>query len=308
MDSFKIRFWGVRGSYPVPGPETTKIGGNTSCVEIKINNELVIIDAGTGIIKLGNKLVKESLKDKEPIKATILFSHMHHDHNQGFPFFKPAYIGTSVLYLFGPKFFQEDIAEVLARAMLPPFFPVELSELNSAKVIHNINEAEIIIIQPNTGTNPQIFNKYRDDYIINDDDIVIEIIKGYAHPKGGIIFYKIKYKNRSVVYASDTEGYLWGDQKLIEFAQGCDILIHDVQFTAQDYRGKDGFSKQGYGHSTPEMAIDIVKKAHAKKLVFFHHDPENTDEKIKSIEKACQKSYANSIAAYEGLEINVFEC
>lgn len=305
MDSFKIKFWGVRGSYPVPGSDTTKIGGNTSCVEIKINNEVIIIDAGTGIIKLGNELVEESIKTKKPIVATVLFSHMHHDHNQGFPFFNPAYIGSSILYLFGPKFFQEDIEVVLARAMLPPFFPVELSELNSARIIHSINESEIIIIKPDSDSPPQIYNKYRDDYSIDDDDIEIEMLKGYAHPKGGIIFYKIKYKNKSVVYASDTEGYLWGDQKLIEFSKDCDILIHDVQFTAQDYRGETGSTKQGYGHSTPEMAIDIVKKSNAKKLVLFHHDPEHSDSKIKSIEKACQKSYSNSIAAYEGLELDL---
>ena len=305
MESFKIKFWGVRGSYPVPGPDTVKIGGNTSCIEIKINERLIIIDAGTGIIKLGNELVKKSLETKKPIVATILFSHMHHDHNQGFPFFKPAYLGSSILYLFGPKFFQEDIEEVLGRAMLPPFFPVELSELNSAKIIHSINDAEIIILKPNTDSHPQIFNKFRDDYDIEDDDIVIEMLKGYAHPKGGIIFYKIKYKNKSVVYASDTEGYLWGDQKLIEFAKDCNVLIHDVQFTAQDYRCKEGFSKQGYGHSTPEMAIDVVKKSNAKKLVLFHHAPENSDSKVTSIEKACQKSYSNSITAYEGLELDV---
>ncbi len=305
MESFKIKFWGVRGSYPVPGSDTAKIGGNTSCIEIKINNEVIIIDAGTGIIKLGNELVKESIKTKKPIVATLLFSHMHHDHNQGFPFFKPAYIGSSILYLFGQKFFQEDIEEVLARAMLPPFFPVELSELNSARIVHSINESEIIIIKPDSGSPPQIYNKYRDDYSIDDDDIEIEMLKGYAHPKGGIIFYKIKYKNKSVVYASDTEGYLWGDQKLIEFSKDCDILIHDVQFTAQDYRGETGPTKQGYGHSTPEMAIDIVKKSNAKKLVLFHHDPEHSDSKVKSIEKACQKSYSNSIAAYESLELDL---
>ncbi len=306
MESFKIKFWGVRGSYPVSGADTTKIGGNTSCVEIRINGKLIIIDAGTGIIKLGNELVKESIKEKKSIVATILFSHMHHDHNQGFPFFKPAYIGSSILYLFGPKFFQEDMEEVLARAMLPPFFPVELSELNSARIIRSINDSEIIIMKPGSDSHPQIFNKYRDDYDINDDDIEIEILKGYAHPKGGIIFYKIKYKNKSVVYASDTEGYLWGDQKLIEFSKNCDILIHDVQFTAQEYRGEEtGISKQGYGHSTPEMAIDIVKKSNAKKLVLFHHDPEHSDSKVKSVEKACQRSYSDSIAAYEGLELTL---
>lgn len=157
MEKFTLKFWGVRGSYPVPGTETVKIGGNTSCVEISLNNELIIIDAGTGIIKLGDAILKKSLETKKPIVATILFSHMHHDHNQGFPFFKPAYIGSSTLYLFGPKFFQEDIEVVLARAMLPPFFPVELSELNSAKIIRSIRDSELIIISPDSP--PKVYNE-----------------------------------------------------------------------------------------------------------------------------------------------------
>lgn len=305
MENFKIKFWGVRGSYPVPGSETVKIGGNTSCVEVNINDELIIIDAGTGIIKLGHELLHQHIKNKKPIVATILFSHMHHDHNQGFPFFKPAYLGSSVLYLFGPKFFREEIEEVISRAMLPPFFPVELSELSSTRTVRSIDDKEIIVQSPKTENKPTIFNIFKDKVKLNETDIVIEILKGYAHPKGGVIFYKIQYKNKSIVYASDTEGYLWGDQKLIEFAKDCDILIHDAQFSSKEYNGEDGLNRQGYGHSTPEMAIDVAQKSNAKKLILYHHDPTHSDSQIKSIENACQKLFPNSIAAYEGLEIKL---
>lgn len=302
MANFKIKFWGVRGSYPVPGKETVGIGGNTACVEIQINDELIIIDAGTGIIKLGDQLLKKYNETKKPLVATILFSHMHHDHNQGFPFFKPAYIGTSTLYFFGPKFFREDIAEVLSRAMLPPFFPVELSELSSTKTIRSISSNEVMVIRP--GNAPHIYNKFRDKFIVSNDDIVIDVLKGYAHPKGGVIFYKIKYKGKSVVYASDTEGYIGGDQKLIQFAENTDILIHDAQYTKEEYCDVNNL-KQGYGHSSPEMAAEVAKEAKVKKLLLFHHDPEHSDAQIKNLEKKCQDIFPASAAAYEGLKIDL---
>ncbi len=308
MSPFKLKFWGVRGSYPVPGKDTIEIGGNTACTEIVAGEHSIILDAGTGIIKLGESMYEQHQKDGAPITATILFSHMHHDHNQGFPFFKPAYLGTSVLYLFGPRFFHEDIQGVLANAMLPPFFPVALNELNSARIIRSIDDSEIIIIGQATEGRPRAFNKYRDPEAKNPspDDLVIDIMKGYAHPKGGIIFYRINYQGASVVYASDTEGYQWGDAKLIQFAKNCDLLIHDAQYTAAMYQGQiSGVSKQGYGHSTPEMAVDVAKKAGVKKLILFHHDPDTNDAKMRAIEMGCQKIFPNALAAREGMEFEI---
>ncbi len=135
-DRFIVRFWGVRGSYPVPGPDTIRVGGNTSCIEVWAGGHLIIVDAGTGIIGLGKELVNEHLATGKPIVATILFSHTHHDHTQGFPFFEPAYFGASVFYMFGPRIlghraFYEDIEEALQGAMLPPSFPVTLDGLKS---------------------------------------------------------------------------------------------------------------------------------------------------------------------------------
>jgi len=305
MATFTIKFWGVRGSYPVPGLETTGIGGNTSCTEIRINDALVIIDAGTGIIKLGMELVKQHFKTNKPIVATILFSHMHHDHNQGFPFFKPAYLGSSIFYLFGPKLFQEDIGDVLSRAMLPPFFPVELSDLQSARIIHNIRESEIIRFRNGSETPPVVLNKFREKSTFTDDDALVDVMKGYAHPKSGIIFYKIRYKGKTLVYASDTEGYIAGDGKLVNFARGCDVLIHDCQYTMDEYMGKVGVCKQGFGHSTFEMAAEVAKQAGVGKLVLFHHDPEHSDDLIRAVEKDCKAIFPNTVAAFEGLEIEL---
>ena len=105
---FSVTFWGVRGGHPKPGPTTNKFGGNTTCVEVRVGDHLIIIDAGTGLIGLGDKLVTQYRTDRKPIIATVLFTHTHHDHTQGFPFFLPSFLGTSTLYIFGPKLLHED--------------------------------------------------------------------------------------------------------------------------------------------------------------------------------------------------------
>lgn len=300
-DKFIIRFRGVRGSYPVPGETTSRVGGNTACVEVRAGGHLIIIDAGTGIIGLGKDLMKtyRVSRGKEPIVATMLFSHTHHDHTQGFPFFEPAYEGTSVLYMFGPKTFYEDIEEALSRAMLAPTFPVALGELKSLKVMSNIEESEAVILDQGIGL--QILNVYRDERESSPDAVEIGVMRSHAHPRG-VSIYKISWAGKSMVYASDTESYVGGDTRLIEFARGTDLLIHDAQYTNQEYIT---CPKQGWGHSTPEMAITIAQAAKVKKLVLFHHDPEHDDDTLIEIEKKAQEAFPNTLLAHEGLTIEL---
>jgi len=301
-DKFIVRFRGVRGSYPMPGPATLRVGGNTACVEVWAGGHLIIIDAGTGIIGLGKDLMKKyrASGGKEPIVATVLFSHTHHDHTQGFPFFEPAREGPSVLYMFGPKTFYEDIEEALARAMLAPSFPVALAELKSLKVIGNIEESEIIVLDQGRG--PQILNVYRDEREHSPEAVEISVMRSHAHPKGGVSIYKINWMGKSMVHATDTESYVGGDTRLIEFARGADLLIHDAQYTNEEYVTDP---KQGWGHSTPEMAIAIAQAAGVKKLVLFHHDPSHDDETLAEIERKAQEAFPNTILAYEGLTIEL---
>jgi len=301
-DKFIVRFRGVRGSYPMPGPATLRVGGNTACVEVWAGGHLIIIDAGTGIIGLGKDLMKKyrASGGKEPIVATVLFSHTHHDHTQGFPFFEPAREGPSVLYMFGPKTFYEDIEEALARAMLAPSFPVALAELKSLKVIGNIEESEIIVLDQGRG--PQILNVYRDEREHSPEAVEISVMRSHAHPKGGVSIYKINWMGKSMVHATDTESYVGGDTRLIEFARGADLLIHDAQYTNEEYVTDP---KQGWGHSTPEMAIAIAQAAGVKKLVLFHHDPSHDDETLAGIERKAQEAFPNTILAYEGLTIEL---
>ncbi len=305
---FKVTFHGVRGSYPVPNPNVMRIGGNTACVEVRVDGHLVVIDAGTGIIGLGHQLMKQSMDAAQngapsAINITLLFSHTHHDHTQGFPFFLPAYHGTSTLYIFGPRMLKEDLSEALARSMVSPSFPVDLEDLHSMRVVRNVDETEMIVLPPNSHV-PEVRNIYRDDLDIHPDAVKITLFKSYAHPKTGTTIYKIQWHDKSVVYASDTESYVGGDSRLIAFSTGTDLLIHDAQFTHEEYVAMPA-PKQGWGHSTPDMAIAVARAAHAKRLALFHHNPLHEDAQIEEMGRKAQADFPNAFVAYEGLSVDI---
>jgi len=301
-EEFSVKFWGVRGSYPTPGFLTANVGGNTSCVEVRVNGHLIILDAGSGIINLGRALEEEYQDKDDLLVATILFSHTHHDHTLGFPFLGPAYWGQSVFYMFGPRTFYEDIEQALRRSMLSPAFPVALEELKSLKIISNVEESEAIILE--RGREPRLRNLYRDKLILSDEAVKITVLRSYAHPKDGVHIYRIEWRGKSLVYATDTESYAGGDTRLINFAQGADLLIHDAQYTHQEYTGGQS-PKQGWGHSTPEMAAGIAQMANVGSLVLFHHDPTHGDEVLAEMESNARALFPNSILAREGLALTL---
>ena len=183
-ETMRVTFWGVRGSFPVPGPDTVRFGGNTPCVEVQANGHTIILDAGTGIVRLGNDLLRRAKEKSEPVRATLLFSHMHHDHTQGFPYFPPAYIGTSVLYILGPRTFEEDLDSTLSHAVLPPSFPVSLAEMPSLKVIRSLRETETVLLDGEL-SEPQVCNIYRDIIPVGPDTVRVHIHKSFAHPRTG---------------------------------------------------------------------------------------------------------------------------
>jgi phosphoribosyl 1,2-cyclic phosphodiesterase len=303
-DDMIIRFWGVRGSYPVPGPRTVRYGGNTACVEIQAGVHTIILDAGTGIINLGTELLRRSRADSNrPVVATIFFSHMHNDHTMGFPFFDPAYHGASTLHIFGPKVFQSDLEETLSHAMLPPSFPVGLDELPSRKILSNMNETDIVLMG-SSPTDVQVLNFYHDQIDPSPDLVRVRTYHSYAHPKNGVNVYNISWRGKTVVYATDTEGYIETDRRLVKFATGADVLIHDAQYRTEDYISS-AKPKQGWGHSTPEMAIAVAKASNTKRLVLFHHEPLYDDETIEAMESSARKLFADTISAYEGLELRI---
>ncbi len=225
--TFSATFWGVRGGYPKPGPTTNKFGGNTTCLEVRAGYHLIIVDAGTGIISLGEKLTAQHQADKKPIVATILFTHTHHDHTQGFPFFTPSRLGSSVLHIFGPKLLHQDLEAVLAHAMLPPVFPVEPDKLRSLRVIRNVSESEMIVLgEPDAP--PQVCNVYREYKECSPGEVRMRVMHSYAHPQG-IFVYRIEMDGKKLIFATDVEGYAGGDRRLIQFDQGADLLIHDAE-------------------------------------------------------------------------------
>jgi len=231
---------------------------------------------------------------------------MHHDHNQGFLFFKPAYLGSTTLHIFGPTMFEKGMEEMLSQIMRPPFSPVRLEDLNSLRLIHNLRGAEEILVDPETG-NTFFRNIHHEQENPDKNLIRIFVQKDYAHPVNGVLFYRVEWQDKKVVYASDTEGYVGGNQKLIKFAKDADVFIHDAQYYMDNEYADIMTSKQGYGHSSPEMAVGVAQKANAKRLVLYHHDPSHDDEKIEEKEKDVQRLFPNTIAAYEGLIINLSE-
>ena len=307
MSEFKVKFRGVRGSYPIANKDFLQYGGNTSCVEVNVNGHLIILDAGTGLINVGNELLGKYISsglttnEREPMKATVLISHIHQDHLQGFTFFRPLHIPSSQINVFGNVNYNESLADELSELLFGKSFPLDLGDIAGNLNIKDINETEGIILRHGE---PPIIKRIENenDAKVENDDVLITCYRSYAHPQEGVLIFKIAYKDKVLVYATDKESYPGGDKKLAKFARGCDLLVHDAQYTTEDYL--DVFSsKQGYGHSTFEMAVEAKNQANAEKLVFFHFDPNYDDNKLNSIKE--QYKDDNIILAQEGLEIEL---
>lgn len=306
FDEFRIKFRGVRGSYPIANKDYLKYGGNTSCVEVNVGGQLIIIDAGTGLINLGNELMTDyiasgtNLYDRQPIRAVLLLSHIHQDHIQGFTFFRPSHIPTTKLNIFGSTDYNETLADELAQLLFTKSFPLDLGDIAANLSMHDISETEYIVLRGEEIQVKRIENF--EEIIPKEDEVIISCYKSYAHPQDGVMVYKIAYKDKSMVYASDKESYIGGDKRLAMFARNCDLLIHDSQYITEDYLNAY-YPKQGYGHSTFDMALDCKKQANAKQLAFYHFDPSYNDEKLDSIASHYQKITDKAYLAYEGLEI-----
>jgi phosphoribosyl 1,2-cyclic phosphodiesterase len=301
-ESIHVTFWGVRGSYPAPGMNTAQVGGNTSCIRVQAGKHSIILDAGTGIIGLGSHLARQYQADKKPISATLLFTHTHHDHTQGFPFFAPMHFQTTTLYIFGPRTLEQDLHEVLSRAMLPPVFPIQLDQLPCVRVVRNLCEGEWLLLNSD-GDEPHVLSEERDLMPGSNGGVHIHALRSYAHPQG-VYVYRIEYAGKSVVYATDTEGYVDGDQRLIRFVRDASVLIHDSQYTESEYLDPMT-TKQGWGHSTWQMAVGVAQAAKINKLVLFHHDPEHGDEMLDHLEKETQTAFPNTVLAREGMQITL---
>ncbi len=306
MGEFNIKFRGVRGSYPIANKNFLQYGGNTSCVEINVGGHLIILDAGTGLIDTGKELMEKyissgmSPEERIPVNATVLLSHIHQDHTQGFTFFKPLHLKSTTVNVFGHVSDGQSLKEELSSILFGKSFPLDLGDIAGKLNIQNVNDGDRIVLRQDN--KPFLLNT---DEVPQENDVLITCHKSYAHPREGVFIYKISYKGKSLVYATDKESYLGGDKKFIEFARNCSLLIHDAQYTTEDYMDLI-VPKQGYGHSTFEIAVETQRLANAEKLVFFHFDPDYNDEKLNGINEHYQNQYGGkAIMAYEGLELDL---
>jgi phosphoribosyl 1,2-cyclic phosphodiesterase len=291
---FTVKFWGVRGSYPTPGANTVKYGGNTACVEVNAGGRTIILDAGTGIIPLGRELAK-----KPNLELLLLFSHLHHDHTQGFPFFVPAYLPKAKLHIYGPGGTPETVKHVLEHNQSSDTFPVSLRDMASNKDIRSLHESQIVVWESAQHGYEDEVRVVESISNLSPEALVIRIHKSYAHP-GGVYHYRITYQNRSVVYATDTEGYVGLDRKLIQFSRDADVLIHDAQYSDEHY-----ITTQGYGHSTATMAGQVAASAETGQLILFHHDPSYADDAVAAQERAAKNIFPDSSAAFEGMCVDL---
>lgn len=272
---FSIHFWGVRGSVPVPGTETVRYGGNTSCVEVRCGDRRIIFDAGTGLYALGQV---ETLEE-----ADILLSHTHIDHIQGFPFFAPLHRVSSVVRVWAGHLLPErSIQEVMGMMMRPPLFPMLVSDLKAAIAFIDFHAGE------------QLEAKH-----FTRDGIVIKTL-ALNHPDGAT-GYRLEYQGKSVCYITDIEHPSDElDHQLVQFIRGCDVFIYDSTYTDETYE-----NYAGWGHSTWQEGVRLAEKANVGRYVMFHHDPEATDAELDQRDVALQKLRAGSVIAREGLVITL---
>src|SRR5216683_2091626 len=281
----QVRFWGTRGSIAAPGPKTAVYGGNTSCVEVRASDGTVIVlDCGTGARELGLHLVRTM---PQPMRLHLFIGHTHWDHIQGFPFFVPAFLPGAELNIYAPLGFQRGLEEAMAGQMEYSYFPVKLRDLRS-----------------------RIHFTERDEGFFRVGGMLVET--QYLNHTAPTIAYRISSGGACVAYATDHEPF-WtasagryyhpGDQRHIAFMRGADLVIHDAQYTEEEYR-----EKKGWGHSTVEYATDVARAAGARRLALFHHDPSHDDAAVDRLEALARARVGRDLevfAAAEGLEVEV---
>jgi phosphoribosyl 1,2-cyclic phosphodiesterase/ActR/RegA family two-component response regulator len=266
----RVRLWGVRGSIPVPGKGTVRYGGNTSCVEVRADGEIIVLDAGSGIRLLGLALDKEF--GLRSMKLTLLISHTHWDHIQGLPFFSPAYNQKNLIRVLGYEGARAGLAKILASQMETPFFPVSLRQLSSHLAIEELKEMEFQI------GNVEVHSKFANHP---------GICAGYRlfTSSGSIAYFpdnepyeqlKLQLVSRDGISENDARDFATAERtKMVEFIQGCDLAILDTQYTDDEYT-----KHIGWGHSSISSVVSLALDANVRQLLLFHHDPNHDDEMI----------------------------
>jgi len=282
----RVRFWGTRGSIATPGPATNHFGGNTSCVELTTtNNDLLIFDCGTGAHPLAAKLVGAG---KKAINANILLGHTHWDHIQGFPFFSPAFVKGNYVSIYGPEGSRGSLHDMLAGQMEYSYFPIALDQLPAVITYHDLTEGI---------------------YTIGGARVATQFLNHPAMTVG----YRVEADGVAMVYLVDHEPFsdvLWranaepggidsilheGDRRHAKFMAGADLVIHDAQYTPEEYA-----SKKTWGHSAYDYVVQIAAAAGVRRVALTHHDPSHSDDFVADIER---KARALALQLDRGLDV-----
>lgn len=274
-----IRCWGSRGSTPVSGREYNKYGGDTTCLEIRTRDDrIVIVDAGTGIRRLGNRLLEE-----KRFEYDLLFTHAHWDHLMGFPFFKPIYHEDTWIRTQGCPFAQKFVETMISRVLAPPNFPVRYEDLK-ARFTHepvcperielgSVSAFPVALSHPNQGNGYKFFEDGGSFVFITDNEL------DFQHP-GGRSFEEYRC-----------------------FCEGADLLIHDAEFTAHEYE-----STREWGHSVYTRALDLALEAGVKRLGLFHTNQDRTDEQVDAMVQTCKHLVEEKGSALEVFAVAADMC
>ncbi|TVU54359.1 MAG: MBL fold metallo-hydrolase [Arthrospira sp. PLM2.Bin9] len=275
---FSVQFWGVRGNIATPGHKTVRYGGNTSCVEMRLGNQRLIFDGGTGLRVLGLDLLKQM-----PVEASVFFSHTHWDHIQGFPFFVPAFIPINRFHIYGaiaPD--GSTIKERLSDQMVHPNFPVPMHVMQSDLKFYDLIPGDVITLS---------------------DGIKIETAP-LNHPNMAI-GYRVTWQDRTAVYCSDTEHFIDRfDNNVLHLARDADLLIYDATYTNEEYHDHK-CPKIGWGHSTWEVGVEIAKKAGVKQIAMYQHDPSHDDDFLDRVQLELKAAFPHGVVAREGMVITL---
>jgi phosphoribosyl 1,2-cyclic phosphodiesterase len=270
----ELEFWGVRGTAPVSGRHVVKYGGNTPCAALRSSaGDLLVIDAGTGIKRLGERLMAES--GKAEFKVDLLLTHFHLDHISGLPFFAPLYAPQAVIAFYSPAA-PKETEKYLGGLQMGRYFPVAFKETGSPKKFLKANEAGFSV------------GKFRISYC------------PLNHPQGSVA-YRVEEGGRSVVFATDTEPPEHGtDERLAGFIRGAIYFICDATFTPEEYR-----VRQGWGHSTWLDGTNLARAAGVKNLVLSHFNPDHDDSQVTGMVRLARKEFRRTFAAREGWTVRI---
>lgn len=269
----QVRFLGVRGSVAVSGARFAATGGNTSAVLLEHEGHRLVLDGGTGLAALGQEIGFQA------VDVSVLFTHVHWDHIQGVPFFTPLFHPGSRVRFVGARTAWGGVADALAAQMRPPQFPIGPDAFAAAVSHQDARPGEAFDLGP---------------FRVEATEM--------AHPDG-VLVYKVRAGGRTVVFATDVEHGERLDPGLVDFAGGADLLIHDAQYTDAEYRGVNGPSRRGWGHSTWEDAVAVATRAGARRLALFHHDPTRDDAAVDRIAAWASAVFPGAFAARESVAL-----